>query len=170
MKEHLIQKNVAAHIADELILSVQQNLIGKQLSSFSSVTKCVKTAMQEAIVRILSPPGATNILDDVAQSKRRREPYVMAFVGVNGVGKSTNLSKICYWLLANGHNVLITAGDTFRSGAVEQLKTHIRNLTGLCKLEQKLELFERGYGRDAAAIAKDSIKYGKASPHKTSLI
>ena len=31
----------------------------------------------------------------------RGKPYVIVFVGVNGVGKSTNLAKVAYWLLQN---------------------------------------------------------------------
>ncbi len=41
-------------------------------------------------------------------------PYVMTFCGVNGVGKSTNLAKICFWLVENKYRVLIAACDTFR--------------------------------------------------------
>jgi signal recognition particle receptor subunit alpha len=86
----------------------------------------------------------------------------MTFVGVNGVGKSTNLSKVCFWLLQNGYRVLIAACDTFRSGAVEQLRVHVRNLGALAEGEKRVELFEKGYGKDAAGIAKDAISYGKS--------
>ncbi len=34
-------------------------------------------------------------------------PYVMTFCGVNGVGKSTNLAKICFWLVENRCRVLV---------------------------------------------------------------
>ncbi len=34
-------------------------------------------------------------------ARARGKPYTIVFVGVNGVGKSTNLAKICYWLLQN---------------------------------------------------------------------
>ena len=102
----------------------------------------------------------------------------MTFVGVNGVGKSTNLSKVCFWLLQNGLRVMIAACDTFRSGAVEQLRVHVRNL-GALQDElgnnsgggegggdpgRKIELYERGYGKDAAGIAKDAIAHGESSP------
>jgi len=50
------------------------------------------------------------------------------FVGVNGVGKSTTLAKVCSWLQQNDLKVMIAACDTFRSGAVEQLQVHARNL------------------------------------------
>jgi hypothetical protein len=46
------------------------------------------------------------------------------------VGKSTNLSKICYWLLQNDFSVCIAACDTFRAGAVEQLKVRVRTVSG----------------------------------------
>ena len=53
-----------------------------------------------------------------------------------------------------------------RSGAVEQLRVHVRNLgmLGVNGSEGKssVELFERGYGKDAAGIAKEAITYGIA--------
>lgn len=77
------------------------------------------------------------MLLDIKQCRARGRPYVMVFCGVNGVGKSTNLAKIAYWLLQHGVRVLIAACDTFRAGAVEQLKTHCARL--------KVPLYERGY-------------------------
>jgi len=52
-----------------------------------------------------------------------------------------------------------------RSGAVEQLRVHVRNLSmlgvnGATDSKGRVELFERGYGKDAAAIAKEAITYG----------
>ncbi len=47
---------------------------------------------------------------------------VILFVGVNGVGKTTSIAKVAYKLKKEGHKVLLAAGDTFRAGAIEQLK------------------------------------------------
>ena len=54
-----------------------------------------------------------------------------------------------------------------RSGAVEQLRVHVRNLSmlgvnGATDSKGRVELFERGYGKDAAGIAKEAITYGKS--------
>lgn len=49
-------------------------------------------------------------------------PTVILFVGVNGVGKTTTIGKIAYKLNSEGKKVLLVAGDTFRAGAVEQIK------------------------------------------------
>ena len=49
-------------------------------------------------------------------------PTVILFVGVNGVGKTTTIGKIAYRLSLEGKKVMLVAGDTFRAGAIEQIK------------------------------------------------
>ena len=49
-------------------------------------------------------------------------PTVILFVGVNGVGKTTTIGKIASKLKNEGKKVMLVAGDTFRAGAIEQLK------------------------------------------------
>ena len=54
-------------------------------------------------------------------------PTVILFVGVNGVGKTTSIGKLAYRLVNEGKRVLMIAGDTFRAGAVEQIKEWANN-------------------------------------------
>ena len=49
-------------------------------------------------------------------------PTVILFVGVNGVGKTTSIGKIASKIKEEGKKVLLVAGDTFRAGAIEQIK------------------------------------------------
>lgn len=49
-------------------------------------------------------------------------PTIILVVGVNGVGKTTTIAKLAYKYLKMGKKVLMIAGDTFRAGAVEQLR------------------------------------------------
>ena len=49
-------------------------------------------------------------------------PTVILMVGVNGVGKTTTIAKLAYKYKNEGKKVMLIAGDTFRAGAVEQLK------------------------------------------------
>lgn len=49
-------------------------------------------------------------------------PTVILFIGVNGVGKTTSIGKIANKLKKEGKKVLLVAADTFRAGAIEQLK------------------------------------------------
>lgn len=60
--------------------------------------------------------------------------------------------QICFWLIENNLRVLIAACDTFRAGAVEQLRTHTHHLNALHPSErhggqQMVQLYEKGYGR-----------------------
>ena len=128
----------------------------------------MKASLTESLVQILSPKRRVDILRDVYETQRQKRPYVMAFCGVNGVGKSTNLAKICFWLIENNFRVLIAACDTFRAGAVEQLRTHMRHLNSLHPAEkhngnQMVQLYEKGYGKDAAGIALEAINHAKDS-------
>lgn len=47
---------------------------------------------------------------DIRQQRRKGRPYVIVFCGVNGVGKSTNLAKITYWLGQHGIKVSCRGG------------------------------------------------------------
>ncbi|KAL1782719.1 signal recognition particle receptor subunit alpha [Sigmodon hispidus] len=166
MRDHLIAKNVAADIALQLCDSVANKLEGKVMGTFSTVTSTVKQALQESLVQILQPQRRVDMLRDIMDAQRRQRPYVVTFCGVNGVGKSTNLAKISFWLLENGFRVLIAACDTFRAGAVEQLRTHTRRLTALHPPEKHggrtmVQLFEKGYGKDAAGIAMEAIAFAR---------
>lgn len=114
LKDHLIAKNVAADIAQKLCDSVGMKLEGKVLGTFDSITNIVKTTLIDALMQILSPKRRIDVLRDALEAKKNNRPYVMTFCGVNGVGKSTNLAKICFWLIENNFRVLIAACDTFR--------------------------------------------------------
>ncbi|XP_055963470.1 signal recognition particle receptor subunit alpha [Sorex fumeus] len=166
MRDHLIAKNVAADIAQQLCESVANKLEGKVMGTFSTVTSTVKQALQESLVQILQPQRRVDMLRDIMDAQRHQRPYVVTFCGVNGVGKSTNLAKISFWLLENGFSVLIAACDTFRAGAVEQLRTHTRRLSTLHPPENHggrtmVQLFEKGYGKDAAGIAMEAIAFAR---------
>ncbi|KAK7329922.1 hypothetical protein VNO77_24104 [Canavalia gladiata] len=149
LKDRLMTKNVAEEIAEKLCESVAASLEGKKLASFTRISSTVHAAMEDALVRILTPRRSIDILRDVHAAKEQRKPYVVVFVGVNGVGKSTNLAKVAYWLLQHNVSVMMAACDTFRSGAVEQLRTHARRL--------QIPIFEKGYEKDPAIVAKEAI-------------
>ncbi|KAJ9162957.1 hypothetical protein P3X46_022687 [Hevea brasiliensis] len=150
LKDRLMTKNVAEEIAEKLCESVAASLEGKKQASFTRISSKVQAAMEEALVRILTPRRSIDILRDVHAAKEQRKPYVVVFVGVNGVGKSTNLAKVAYWLLQHEISVMMAACDTFRSGAVEQLRTHARRL--------QIPIFEKGYEKDPAIVAKEAIQ------------
>lgn len=86
---------------------------------------------------------------DLIQSKSDR-PYIFALIGTNGIGKTTSLSKIVHYLQNQTLNVAVGACDTFRSGALEQLRVHANKL--------KFELFEKKYGSDPSSVAYYAVE------------
>jgi len=80
-------------------------------------------------------------------------PTVLLVVGVNGVGKTTSIAKLAYRYLHMGKKVMLVAGDTFRAGAVEQLKIWAERL-GCPIITGK----ENG---DPASVAYEGVQYAK---------
>ncbi len=87
--------------------SVAASLTGQRLGSFTRVTTAVTKAVEEALTRILTPHRSIDVLREVKATQAQGQPYMIVFVGVNGVGKSTNLAKVAYWLLQ--HNMKVCA-------------------------------------------------------------
>jgi signal recognition particle receptor subunit alpha len=176
MEDHLIQKNVAREAALRLCEGVEREMIGKKTGSFESIERALRPAMESSLRRILTPTSSLDLLQEIQSvtaptvKTSSPRPYVISIVGVNGVGKSTNLAKICYFLLQNNYRVLVAACDTFRSGAVEQLNQHVRNLKELSARENvgEVDLYQKGYGKDAANVAKDAVAY--AASHNFNVV
>ncbi|KAK4060202.1 uncharacterized protein Triagg1_10864 [Trichoderma aggressivum f. europaeum] len=178
MEDHLLRKNVAREAAVRLCEGVEKELVGVRTGNFESINAKIQAAMESSLTKMLTPTSSLDLLREIdsitappVTSLRKARPYVISIVGVNGVGKSTNLSKICFFLLQNKYKVLIAAGDTFRSGAVEQLAVHVRNLKELTAREGgRVELYQKGYGKDAAAVAKDAVNHAAQEGYDVVLI
>src|SRR5438094_6006818 len=76
-------------------------------------------------------------------------PTVILIVGVNGAGKTTFIGKLSERLRGEGKRVLVAAGDTFRAGAIDQLRLWAER-TGA-------EFVGARAGSDPAAVAFDAI-------------
>ncbi|CAN8065985.1 unnamed protein product [Agarophyton chilense] len=152
-RDFLVEKNVAQEMAEQLMESVGASVSGRATGSLRSVRATVRQAVAEALTRTLTARQGGELLTEIAAKRARGQtPYVVAFCGVNGVGKSTSVAKTCYYLREHGLRVMLAACDTFRAGAVEQLRTHARCLGA------DVELFERGYGGDAAEVAAAAVR------------
>ena len=81
-------------------------------------------------------------------------PWVILIVGVNGVGKTTTIGKIAHEYRLGGKKVMLGAADTFRAGAIEQLKIWAHK-TGSDFVSQQ-------DGADAASVAFDTLEAAKA--------
>jgi signal recognition particle receptor subunit alpha len=170
MQQLLLSKNVAGDIARDIIATVSKNLIGKRLQSFARVKTAVRQALETAITKILTPPQRNVDILRAVVSKRdgsfwahsKKDPYIICMVGINGVGKSTSLAKIAYYLKQNNCSPILAACDTFRSGAVEQLDVHAKCLD--------IPLFHKGYAKDPSAVATAAIAHATEQGYDVVLV
>jgi signal recognition particle receptor subunit alpha len=162
-QEGLMLKNVARDVAVKIVESVGNQLVGTRTERFTSIASTVKDSITRSIEEILTPKRSIDILKAALDARVQGRVYSVAFLGVNGVGKSTNLAKVAYYLKNKGGlKILLAACDTFRAGAVEQLRVHATNLN--------IDIFERGYGKDSAEIAKQALAQAKAGGYDVCLI
>ncbi len=77
-------------------------------------------------------------------------PYVILVVGVNGVGKTTSIGKLAYFFKKNNKSVLLGAADTFRAGAVDQIKFWGEKIG--------VPVVNHGMNTDPASVAYDTVK------------
>lgn len=78
---------------------------------------------------------------------------VVLVVGVNGVGKTTSIAKITKYFVDQNKKVLLVAGDTFRAGAVEQLKIWANRLNVDIVSPKKV-------GQETASVIFEGVKKG----------
>jgi fused signal recognition particle receptor len=81
-------------------------------------------------------------------------PWVILFLGVNGVGKTTTIGKIAAQYRDAGKKVLLVAGDTFRAAAIEQLEAWGRRVG--------VEIIKHRPGADPSAVVFDGMQAAKS--------
>ena len=140
----LLSTDVGIDATERIMNSLKSRVARKDLSDL----EFLHNALSEELKRVLVPMRRTFLVDSV------RKPFVVLMVGVNGAGKTTTIGKLAKLLQVNGHSVLLAAGDTFRAGAVEQLKEWgARSTVPVISQEQ---------GADSAAVIYDAIQAAKA--------
>jgi fused signal recognition particle receptor len=103
-------------------------------------------AVEEEIVAILSAGRA----DTALRFNFEGGPTVLLVAGVNGVGKTTSIGKLAHRMTRQGRRVLLAAGDTFRAGAIEQLRRWAARV--------ECDFVGSAPGRDPAAVAFDALE------------
>ena len=124
MELALLQSDVAMEALEEMKEIIKKRLVGLRVESRSEIVPTIEKALKASLVELLSK----NVFHPDILLEDRETPLVVAFVGVNGTGKTTSIARITHWLKQNGKSVVLAAADTFRAGAIEQLDLHATNL------------------------------------------
>lgn len=141
LEEILIGADVGVRTSMEIVETLRgkasKGITGEELRQHLSV------AVRERIGQ--AAPIATKPSDG---------PLVLLVVGVNGSGKTTTIGKLAARYARSGKSVMLAAGDTFRAGAIEQLKVW-GDRAGVPVVAQQA-------GADPAAVIFDALKAAQA--------
>lgn len=146
--EELETQLLMADVGMETTLRVIEDLTEvadrKQLKSADDLYPLLKerlATLLEPVSKPLSIPESTS-------------PFVILMVGVNGVGKTTTIGKMAKQLQAQGKQVMLAAGDTFRAAAVEQLQVWGER--------NEIPVVAQHTGADSASVLFDALQSAKA--------
>ena len=154
LKLSLVENDVAFPVAEKICEELASRLEGRQIKRLEDKRKIVKEALQQILLEILNTGEKIDLLKMAEEKRRKGEPLVIVFVGINGTGKTTTIAKIAKMFSKNGYSVVLACSDTYRAGSIEQLGEHAKRLG--------VRMIKHTYGADPAAVAYDAINYAKA--------
>lgn len=154
--EELEEQMVADDISINTVIKILDEVKKQAYSGNIKNPGEIKILIKKQIIEIFKSDGdnSLNISEDL--------PSVFLIAGVNGSGKTTSVAKLAGMLKNNGKKVLISAADTYRAAAVEQIQHYAEILNIDVVYHQKLS--------DPAAVVYDSIEKAKARGIDTVLI
>jgi len=146
LEEALLRADVGVKVTMDLLDELKGRVKAKEITESDQLLDALKADMKQRLEgadRNLhfedGPPGS---------------PNVWLFVGVNGVGKTTTIGKVGAQMAAEGHQVVMAAGDTFRAAAAEQLGTWAERAG--------VDLVRGNEGGDPSAVIFDAVQRASA--------
>ena len=141
LEEALILSDVGAATSAKIVAEVEKR------------AKLRKTTTASELRDLLREVLTDNMLDNQPLDVSGR-PAVILVIGVNGVGKTTSIGKLAARYVSEGKKVMLSAADTFRAAAADQLEIWAKRAGA--------DIVRHGEGADPAAVVFDSISAAKA--------
>jgi fused signal recognition particle receptor len=150
----LIENDVAVSVADHICAELEKKLTGAQVKRLEDKKALVKSSLRQVLLETMTTNEQIDFLGLLEKKRALNEPFVVAFVGINGTGKTTSIAKVAKMLMNHGYSLVLACSDTYRAGSIEQLEEHAKRL--------KVRIIKHTYGADPAAVAYDAISHAKA--------
>ncbi len=141
LEEALIGADVGVKTATALVQAIRER------ARPDATAESLRQLLREELLAAIGPARGLNPAPEAG-------PLVILVVGVNGSGKTTTIGKLAHRYKAQGRSVLLAAGDTFRAGAIEQLK--------IWGERAQVPVVAHQEGADPAAVVFDGVKAGQA--------
>ena len=149
-----VDDDLLEELEEALILSdVGVSTAAKIVAEVEKRAKLRKTTTADELRDLLREVLTDNMLDNQPLNTDGK-PAVILVIGVNGVGKTTSIGKLAARYVNEGKKVMLSAADTFRAAAADQLEIWAKRAGA--------DIVRHGEGADPAAVVFDSISAAKA--------
>ena len=153
-KMNLAENDVAFPVADRICDELEKRLTGVQVKRLEDRKKIVEENLRQVLLEVMLTNNKIDLQKKVEEKRKKSEPFVLLFVGINGTGKTTTIAKVAQFFRDKGYSVVLACSDTYRAGSIEQLEEHAKRLG--------MRIITHRYGADPAAVAYDAISHAKA--------
>jgi fused signal recognition particle receptor len=145
MEESLLTADVGVKSTQKLMTTLRE----LSPTGTEDLTRDMSSQLQQAMVTMLQDSTAAPKIQPLSV-----RPWIVLFLGVNGVGKTTTIGKLAAQYKTAGKKVLLVAGDTFRAAAIEQLEIWGRRAG--------VEMIKHRSGSDPSAVVYDGMQAAKS--------
>jgi len=142
LEELLISADVGVSTTSKLVERLKQRVSKENIKEAGRAMDALKAEIASMLKSSAAPLPTTD-----------GKLSVILVVGVNGVGKTTSIAKLAHSYKEQGKRVLLVAGDTFRAGAIDQLKVWGERI--------KVPVIAHQPGGDPAAVVFDALESAK---------
>ncbi len=144
IEEQMVSSDISINTTTKILDEVKKIAFSENIDNPERITSLIKSE----IIKILGDEKNSNL------SISAVPPTVFLVVGVNGTGKTTSVAKLASMFKKNGKKVLISAADTYRAAAVEQIQHYAEKL--------KLDIVYHQKFSDPGAVVYDSMEKAMA--------
>jgi len=150
MLESDVSYDTAEQFIDDLNLKLKEQRIDAK-----RIRQEITTSVRGSLFSVLQKGSGINLDRFVLERKQSKQvPVKLLFLGPNGAGKTTTIAKITNHFKQKGFSIVLSASDTFRAAAIEQIEIHAKRIG--------VPVIKSTYGADPASIAFDAIAYATA--------
>ena len=154
--------NSFTKIDEDLFEQLEETMIMSDIGVDTSVEICEQLRKKVKEKGITDPKDIMGLIQEIIADMMGEDtgidtsttPSIIMVIGVNGVGKTTTIGKVCYQYRMQGKKVLVAAADTFRAAAIEQLEVWTKRAG--------VDIVKHSEGADPGAVIFDAITATKA--------
>nr|WP_185849324.1 signal recognition particle-docking protein FtsY [Blattabacterium cuenoti] len=156
IEEILLSADIGTQTTIKIIDNLEKRIQRDKYRSLQDIYDLLKEEIENLFINI------ENVCLETKIKENEKIPYVILIVGVNGVGKTTTIGKLSFFLKKKGFHVIIGAADTFRAAAIDQLE--------IWSNKAEVPLIKQHMYADPASVAYDTLQSAKSKKKDVVLI